>query len=219
MVESLLFAEDAERAGRFGRLADGAIEAVSGKAGAGPGGESGSERVGEAGAETVGADDGQEGDEVGDKLVGLGSWSGRRVLDLYAGTGALGIEALSRGAEHADLVDSAAGCGRLMRENLQVTGLGARAQVVIGPAQAVVARTSEHGLGGRYDVVLVDPPYGDPTLEIVLAELGTKQLPRPGGLVVVEHSRRGVPGERYVGLTLIKRRRHGDTEISIYRSD
>lgn len=155
---------------------------------------------------------------VGEEAAGPSEsvWSGLRVLDLYAGTGALGIEALSRGAAAADFVDSSVRCQRLIRENLQATGLSSRGRVIPATAQQVVG-SSPASLGpGSYDVVLMDAPYGDPSLEAVLTEIGRSGLLSPSALVVVEHSRRGRPAEAYPSLRLVERRRHGDTEVSIY---
>jgi 16S rRNA (guanine(966)-N(2))-methyltransferase RsmD len=144
-----------------------------------------------------------------------GVWAGKRVVDLYAGTGALGIEALSRGARQADFVDASPTCQRLIRDNLRVTGLTARGRVIGGALPAALeARALD-----PYDVALLDPPYGDPSLEVTLAALGERGLLSTDALVVVEHSRRGEPAESYGRLRLIRRRRHGDTEISIYRRE
>ena len=145
-----------------------------------------------------------------------GVWSGLRVLDLYAGTGALGIEALSRGAAWADFVDVSSACVRLIRENLRVTGLADRARVVCASVPQVLGRPRDFGLEGPYDVVLLDAPYGDPTLEPSLETLARSGLLAANALVVVEHSRRFTPADAYDGLHLIRRRRHGDTEVSIY---
>ena len=143
-------------------------------------------------------------------------WLGRRVLDLYAGTGALGIEALSRGAAWADFVDASRACERVIRRNLETTELAGRAGVVVARALSALGRGAELGLAGAYDLVLVDPPYGDVTLGPVLTVLGVGDVVARGGLVVVEHSRRAPPGEPCDGLRLLQRRRHGDTEISLY---
>ena len=143
-------------------------------------------------------------------------WTGLRVLDLYAGTGALGIEALSRGADRADFVDVSSGCQRLIRENLERTGLGSHGRVVGAAVLQVLDRPQAYGLDGPYEVVLVDPPYDDPTLEPTLAALARGGLLASAALVVVEHSRRSAPAEAYDGLELIRRRRYGDTEVSYY---
>jgi len=154
--------------------------------------------------------------EAGAARPGEGVWSGLRVLDLYAGTGALGIEALSRGAAWADFVDVSSTCARLTRENLRVTGLADRARVVCASVAQALGHPRGFGLEVPYDVVLLDAPYGDPTLEPSLEILARSGLLAADALVVVEHSRRFTPADAYDGLHLIRRRRHGDTEVSIY---
>jgi 16S rRNA (guanine966-N2)-methyltransferase len=146
-----------------------------------------------------------------------GLWSGKRVLDLYAGTGALGIEALSRGAASAEFIDSSQACQRLIRENLRSVNLAERGRVSVVELPGALER--EQGIDGAFDVVLLDPPYGDPSLERALIALEGRGLLGPEALVVVEHSRRGEPSEAFGSLRLIRRRRHGDTEISIYRRE
>src|SRR5439155_22687236 len=89
-----------------------------------------------------------------------------RVLDLYAGSGALGIEALSRGAESADLVDSSAAARRLIAANLQLTGLMSGATVHALPVQRAVST-----LGGSYDLILAYPPYDDGSAAQIVGNL------------------------------------------------
>ena len=85
-----------------------------------------------------------------------GPLAGARVLDLYAGSGAVGLEALSRGAGHVLLVESAARAGRVIRENIQAIGLPG-AEVITDRVERVLARGPGPGVG-RYDIVFADPP-------------------------------------------------------------
>ncbi|WP_229053361.1 16S rRNA (guanine(966)-N(2))-methyltransferase RsmD [Aeromicrobium sp. Leaf350] len=112
---------------------------------------------------------------------------GLRVLDLYAGSGALGIEAISRGAVHADLVDPDRHAVRTMRGNLDELGITS-AQVHAATAQRFVRTPPLQ----PYDLVLLDPPYDVPTAEVssLVAELATPAWCLPDGLVVVERSTR-----------------------------
>jgi 16S rRNA (guanine966-N2)-methyltransferase len=136
----------------------------------------------------------------------LGSVDGAGVLDLFCGTGALGIEALSRGAAAATLVDTRPGA---VRRNIEALELGDRAEVVGDDAARFLRRVSEAG----FDLVFCDPPYRladrlanalDPLIQRVLA---------PGGRVVVESS----PGRPLpLSLPLLTERRHGDTLIRIH---
>ena len=141
--------------------------------------------------------------------------AGVRVLDLFAGSGALGLEALSRGAARAVAVDSSAAALRLIRENAARLGFSAGCEVLGLEVGEALARLS--GEGQRFEVVLADPPYaesGDQLLEVI----GRSGLLAPGGLLALEHSRRQPPGERVAELELLVRRRHGDTEISLYHA-
>lgn len=142
----------------------------------------------------------------------LGGISGR-VLDLYAGSGALGIEALSRGAEWADFVEINAGACRLIRENLEHTRLGERAHVYQAEVRAFLHRMHE---GRKYDIIFLDPPYADPLVEKVLAELADGPLVHEGTLVAVHHAVRLALPESYGPLRCLERRRLGDSALSIY---
>jgi 16S rRNA (guanine966-N2)-methyltransferase len=136
-----------------------------------------------------------------------------RVLDLYAGTGALGLEALSRGAEWVDFVERDPACCALIRQNLAATGLAGRARVYCLPVRKALPI-----LEGRYDIILLDPPYGGAEAEKTLQALG--RTPRlVGEAVVVEHSTRQNPASCYGSLALLKRRRYGDTSLSIYKQE
>jgi 16S rRNA (guanine966-N2)-methyltransferase len=144
----------------------------------------------------------------------LGELEDARVLDLYAGSGALAIEALSRGAATATLVERDPRAVEVIRANLEALGLGAdEAQVVAGPAAVALRDASRRG--DTYDLVLLDPPYRD------AATLGrelSQALPAvlaPNARVVAESDRRA-PLE--LGLPVIRERRYGDTLIRIHAS-
>ena len=135
---------------------------------------------------------------------------GAKVLDLYAGTGALAIEALSRGAEAADLVEADKGAQAVIADNLQRTGLAPKAHLWRMRVERALPL-----LGGQYDVILADPPYADPQIASVLSQLG--ELTAAEGLVAVEHASRVSLPDDASPLRLWKRRRHGDTTLSIYQ--
>jgi 16S rRNA (guanine966-N2)-methyltransferase len=132
---------------------------------------------------------------------------GARVLDLYAGTGALGLEALSRGAATAVLVESDAGAVAVLRKNIAAVGLpGAVARP--GRVAAVLAEPP----ATPFDLVLADPPYAlDPAAD--LAALVSCRWVGPGSLVVVERARRSGPPDWPDGLVPGRIRRYGDTEL------
>ena len=143
---------------------------------------------------------------------------GRRVLDLFAGTGQLGIECLSRGAASAVFVDRRADAVKLIRENLKLTELQDRARVVAGDSMEFLRSLRE-----RFDIVFLDPPYAAGLLEPAVAHLTAFDILNPHGIIVAEHpADRSLPAPaapyrvhrtyRYgrIALTLI--RRGGDQE-------
>ncbi len=134
-----------------------------------------------------------------------------RVLDLYAGTGALAIEALSRGAAEAVLVERNPAACAVIRENLARTRLASRARVVQGDVERVLPR-----LDGPFDVVFLDPPYADERVDAVLAALGAHGVINEQSVVVYEHSKRRQPPETCGPLTRYLTRCHGDTCVTIY---
>ena len=133
------------------------------------------------------------------------------VLDLYAGTGAMGIEALSRGCGQADLVERNPTCCKAIRENLDHTGFASQGSVLcLSVGQALPKLT------GPYELVFIDPPYAQP-LDVVLAErLTALGLINGDSTVVVEHAYRSPMPDNLAALSRIKERRHGDTMISVY---
>lgn len=141
----------------------------------------------------------------------LGSVAGARVLDLYAGSGALGIEALSRGAASAVFVDSAAPAVEAIRANLNALGLAG--EVRRRPVAAFLA--SARAAARHYDLVFVDPPYR--LASVLGGELSTA-LPAalaPGARVVTESDHRS-PLDLHLDLALALERRYGDTLIRIH---
>jgi 16S rRNA (guanine(966)-N(2))-methyltransferase RsmD len=140
----------------------------------------------------------------------------RRVLDLYAGTGALGLEAVSRGAGAAVLVEESAKAARLIADNAAALGFGARSTVV---TDRVVHWLSHGGAGATtFGWVFLDPPYASHAtgeLDKALALLGP--LVERGGVVVAEHDWRHAPREEPGALALLDRRRYGQTAVSFYQ--
>jgi 16S rRNA (guanine966-N2)-methyltransferase len=143
---------------------------------------------------------------------------GAAVLDLFAGSGAAGIEALSRGAARATFVERDAAACRVIAANLERTHLADRAMIVTADALAWLRRAGSGGASeaGPFDIVLADPPYAEPeVLADVLEALGPHLA--PGARVVAKHFwRTGPPGE--VGLLASEReRRFGETALTFYR--
>lgn len=143
----------------------------------------------------------------------LGDVAGAAVLDLYAGTGALGIEALSRGAARAVLVESARPALAVIRENLGALDLADQARVL---GQPVARALPELGRLGPFDVIFLDPPYAA-LAEVpgVVAALGKSGAIGPGARVIVEHASRDAAPE-LAGLESEPTRTYGDTSLTIY---
>jgi 16S rRNA (guanine966-N2)-methyltransferase len=140
-----------------------------------------------------------------------------RVLDLYAGSGSLGIEALSRGAAWCDFVDRDRRCVEVIHANLALLKESqevARSRVDCAPVEAWLRRHRE-GLD-MYDLLMLDPPYGDPGLERVLSHLAQPRVLKPGALVVLEENtdREVVPPP---GLEGVRRVAHGGSALTFMR--
>jgi len=134
------------------------------------------------------------------------------VLDLFAGSGALGIEALSRGAARATFVERGRPALAVLRRNLAELGVADRAEVVAADAVAFLARPPQV----RWRWVFIDPPYRSDLARRVLDALPAAALAE-GASIVVEHDRRNPPADAHGSLLRTDLRRYGDTEISFYR--
>ncbi len=134
-----------------------------------------------------------------------------RVLELFAGTGALGIEALSRGAEWCDFVDVLPASCRAVRENLRTAALRERARVIQARVPGVFKRLQE-----PYDLILADPPYHTVDHEDWLPALAASPAIKGETIVVVGHWKKKLPEEQWGSLYLLRRRQHGDSMFSIY---
>lgn len=161
-------------------------------------------------------------DRVREALFGIlgsaGAVQGARVLDLYAGTGALAIEALSRGAAGATLVESSRDALAVLRANVESLGLGDRAVVVGSDVRAALRRVLPRG---PFDLLLADPPWalvdGGEAPRAIAGYVSAGAL-APGALVVLEHSARtDAAGVAIAGLALDGTRRYGDTALAFYK--
>ena len=183
--------------------------------------------AGEAGGRRLAVPDGRDTRPTSDRArEGLfatimsitGSLAGSRVLDLYAGSGAVGLEALSRGAEHVLLIESGARASRVIRANIEAIGLPG-AELVTDRVERVLARgpgqsgtTGQSGTSGRYDIVFADPPYalaGEAVSGMLRALAGQAWL-APGALVIVERATRSGPVSWPAGFVPERARRYGE---------
>lgn len=150
---------------------------------------------------------------------------GDRVLDLYAGTGSLGIEALSRGAGWCDFVEQANEPDRCIRENLQSTGLADRGKlhpVTVAaflrapPSNLTINGSSGHN-SDKYDIIFCDPPYADPAIPALLAQLATWPRLAADGLLVIGHAIQVEMPETLGPLNRVRFRKFGGSAFSLYR--
>ena len=140
--------------------------------------------------------------------------SGFRVLDLFAGTGNLSVEALSRDASEAVLIDAAAEAGKVIRENLRAVGFSGKAKVWVAPvlkSTRLLARKGE-----RFDLIFLDPPYEKGWVGKTLRAVAQEGLLRETGILVVEHSVREKVEKDYPPLRLSDQRRYGTTLLSFF---
>jgi 16S rRNA (guanine966-N2)-methyltransferase len=137
-------------------------------------------------------------------------WS--RVLDLYAGTGALGIEALSRGAGRADFVEKKQRFCALIKENLERTGFSTQATVY-----CISAGKAFSVLEGEYGILFMDPPYNDPSVADMTERVANSSLLGRESTLVVEHSKRTPLRDEYGNFHQIKTLHHGDSYVAVYQ--
>lgn len=145
------------------------------------------------------------------------------VLDLFAGTGALGLEALSRGARKVVFVERDRNALTVLRQNLRELGFENRSTVIAADVGTGIRRlaasisSDDRFSEDRFSWVFMDPPYAIEA-ENVLGELSEKDLLNGCAVVIVEHDKRHRPPASIGGLFLTDRREYGDTELSFYRS-
>jgi 16S rRNA (guanine966-N2)-methyltransferase len=132
-------------------------------------------------------------------------------LDLYAGVGGVGIEALSRGAGRVVFVDDSRDSLRVVKKNVEQTGFGERAQVIPHRAETFLRKTHE-----RFDIVFLDPPYSLQP-EIPLALVSDSEVLNPDAIVVAEHFKRQPSPKQAGRLTLYREAQYGDTVLAFYK--
>lgn len=139
---------------------------------------------------------------LGDRVLGA------VVLDLYGGSGALGIEAVSRGATKLDLVDSSRAAGRVIRSNLEALGLTDRAKLYQQSVEAFLK-----SIDGPYDLIFFDPPYADFDIELVASASNLLQY---SGLAVVSCSSKTELPAKVGELNLVQQKVYGDTQVGYF---
>jgi len=142
---------------------------------------------------------------------------GSRFLDLYAGTGAVGIEAVSRGAIEAVFVENHAAAAKLIRENLASLKITSGVKVIAADVAATLTKLSSLG-GHAFDFIFLDPPYAiEREYESTMNILRTSSLLSPNSLVIAEHGKSFVPAESFGDLQKVRTLKQGDAVLSFFR--
>ena len=136
------------------------------------------------------------------------------VLDLFSGSGALGIEALSRGAGWVDFIEQKPRCCGIIKQNLEKTKLTAQAHIYCCSVTKALSF-----LDKEYNIILMDPPYADSSIGTVVTQLATSKLVGANSIVVLTHSPHLSLNSTYASLNLTKEYRHGDSCIAVYRKE
>ena len=137
-----------------------------------------------------------------------------RVLDLFSGSGALGIEALSRGAGWVDFVERVPRCCDIIRQNLEKTKLATQAHIYCCSVAKALSFLDE-----EYSIIIMDPPYSNPSVGNIVTQLATSKLVGTSSIMVVTHSPHLPLSQTYATLNLIKEYRHGDSCIAVYQKE
>jgi 16S rRNA (guanine(966)-N(2))-methyltransferase RsmD len=137
-------------------------------------------------------------------------------LDLFAGTGAVGIEALSRGAKLAFFVEMSRPAVALIRQNLERTGFTDRAEVYA--MEVIRAINLFHAGGAVFDVIYLGAPYESPALEKALAKLTEVNILKNGGIIVAEHRKQHLLADNYGAMEKKRDARYGETILSFYKA-
>jgi 16S rRNA (guanine966-N2)-methyltransferase len=140
-----------------------------------------------------------------------GRIDGAAFLDLFAGAGGIGIEALSRGAGRVTFVDNSRESLKIIKSNVEQAGFADRAQIVFSRAESFLKKPS-----GPHDIIFLDPPYAM-ELEPLLDLIANSGIVKPGGDVVAEHFKKQPSPSRAGTLTLYREARYGDTVLAFYR--
>jgi len=140
---------------------------------------------------------------------------GSRFLDVFAGTGSVGIEALSRGAREACFIESNPRALTALKANLDRAVPGAKARVIAGDALRALRRLAAEGM--PFDIIFIDPPYGKRYECRALASVAAGHLLAPSGVCIVEIGKETLPVERVDSLVLFRCEKYGDTVLTFYR--
>lgn len=139
------------------------------------------------------------------------SLSALSVLDLFAGTGALGLEALSRGAASAVFVDQSKEAAALIRKNALSTQLAEHAKIIQADVRRFIAIPS-----GQFDLIFMDPPYHNQDISAIVGDVAENRFLKAGGILCVETAHKTILPESVPPLQLVARKKYGSTSVSFY---
>ena len=139
---------------------------------------------------------------------------GSVVLDLFAGSGGLGIEALSRGADSCTFVDNNAACCFVISENLNKAHFNQKTEILKSGVDQAIVQLSRKGF--KFDIILLDPPYYKNIVTSTLNSICNNDIINNDGIVIAERHKKDVVPDSVANLVMLKERRYGDTVISIY---
>lgn len=145
-----------------------------------------------------------------------GKVEGAKVLDLFAGSGALGLEALSRGAASCTFADNSRASIKAIKENIEALGPG-RTEVIYADSLTAIQRFARDS--ARFDLILMDPPYYKEVAKKTLSLLAGCDILSETGVAVIEHSKHDPLPDLNGGLKLLRTARYGDTLVSFYYKD
>lgn len=147
----------------------------------------------------------------------LGPWlAGARLLDLFAGAGSVGLEALSRGAVHATFVERDPRALAALSANVRALAVESHVRLLKASVRQALTRLAQ--AGANYDIVFLDPPYEVDVVPDTLAQIHAARIVRPEGLVVVQHLTKRPPPAEVPGLTRFRARRFGETTLTFFRA-
>ncbi len=142
---------------------------------------------------------------------------GSRVLDLFAGAGGVGLEALSRGATHATFVEGQARAVAALGANIKALGVEAHARVLRLDVDRALERLAAEG--AQFGIVFLDPPYATDLAAHTLEALGAGPVLAPGAIVVAQHPTKRAPAPEVGGLKAFRTRRFGETTLTFFRAE
>lgn len=139
------------------------------------------------------------------------------VLDLFAGTGSIGIEALSRGARSAVFVDKSRECHQIIKDNLSHTKFTERSEIYVMDVCSALSKLSQKG--DKFDIIFLDPPYGKDLVNETLACIAGSDILKQDTLIMAEHDVDDAVTECEGTLKIFRQQKYGDTIISFYRQE